>query len=81
MEEKNSKTVRTMRNSAIWKYSPNHAFGCTVNRQRQSRILVAQTEIALFGDDLIARPAFTSVMSPALHDAADGCLVDGSSAP
>ncbi len=70
-----------MWDSAIWKYSANHAVCLAVHRQRKGSILVVQTQISLLRDDPIARPALTSVMSPALHDAADDCLIDDSWAP
>ena len=73
--------IRTMRNSAIWKYSPNGALDCATHRQSQDPILVVQTQVSPLNDGLTARPAFTGVMSPALHNVARDSLIDGSWVP
>lgn len=73
--------MRTMWDSAIWKYSPDHAVRRAVDGKRQGFILVLQTQASPLSDDLTAGPAFTSVMSPALHAVADDCWIDDSSAP
>ncbi len=70
--------VRTMWNSAIWKYSRNHPVCGAIQGQRQGSLLVVQTQVFSRSEELTARPALASVMSPALHDVAVDCFIDDS---
>ena len=67
---------RTVRYSAIWKTSPNHVNFVAVQRQCQGFILEMQMRFPSLDDDLTVRPVCTTVMSPALHDAACVGLID-----